>query len=280
MDGLEKEIQKVINQRNNSPVKDFSGYTPNEMTTILYDPFHENSPIQICKVEQEIYNQVPLLLQIKYLLKIIEEQGELKLTEYGNLPKKVVFEIYEQGFIKDYAIETGISKLHKEGSVPAIHLTKILVELSRMVKKRNNRLSLTKLGKEKIANNSFIFQDLFKNFTTRFNWAYFDAYSDLHAGQFGFGYTLALFSLYGRTPRSTDFYSEKYTTAFGNNVQPDTNRLFDASASAYEIRTFERFLDYFGFTEYDEGKKDVLVKASSTFFELINIRHPIMTKKT
>lgn len=118
---------------------------------------------------------MPLFNQVKFLFDIMKEQNEIKLTSKGFLPTKIVAQLYEQGYLKDYFIEKGISKLYKESDVPVIHLAKILVELSPLVKKRNNKLSLTKKGADAIKNNHLLFQDLFQTFTTKFNWVYFDA---------------------------------------------------------------------------------------------------------
>jgi len=272
MDNIEKYVIEAINNRNNEPVADFEGYSPNEMRFVLYDSFDSKSPIEILETTKNIYQNIPIFNQVKFLLDLINEKKELKLTNKGFLPTKIVAELYGKGFMKDYFIENGISKLYRESDVPSINLAKILVELSTLVKKRNNKLTLTKKGTEQIDKEHFIYQNIFKTFTEKFNWSYFDGFSNEEIGQFGFGFTLILLDKYGKEYRSTEFYADKYLKAFDFKAKNPELEFADNPKRAYIIRTFERFLDYFGFTEYDNDGKNLKVKKTKLFNELIKIR--------
>lgn len=59
--------------------------------------------------------------------------------------------------MKDYALERGIYKLYKESLVPSMYLPKILVELAILVKKRANKLSLTKIRTPQIDHSHLVF---------------------------------------------------------------------------------------------------------------------------
>ncbi|MEA1874087.1 MAG: hypothetical protein U9N51_06630 [Bacteroidota bacterium] len=112
------------------------------------------------------------------MLEIVNDRVELKLTAKGFLPTKIVSDIYNQKFIKDEMIESGIYKLYKETDSDSINLTRILLELSGLVKKRNNILSLTKKGKTEFNDNYKLLKSIFKTFGTKFNWAYYDGYGN------------------------------------------------------------------------------------------------------
>lgn len=272
MDNIEKYVIEAMNKKNNESIADFEGYSPNEMQYILYDVFNSKSPIETLKTKQSIYQNIPIFNQVKFLLDLINEKKELKLTNKGFLPTKIVAELYGKGFMKDYFIENGISKLYKESDVPTINLAKILVELSTLVKKRNNKLTLTKTGTEQIHKDHLVFQNIFETFTGKFNWSYFDGFSDEEIGQSGFGFTLILLDKYGEEFRNPEFYAEKYLTAFDFKAKNTVLEFADNPKRAYIIRTFERFLDYFGFTEYDNNEKNPKVKKTKIFNELIKIR--------
>jgi len=192
MDNIEKYVLEAINKKNNEPVADFEGYSSTEMQFILYNTFDSKSPVQILNASHNTFQNIPIFNQVKFLFNIINEQKELKLTNKGFLPTKIVAELYEKGYLKDYFIEKGISKLYKESDVPTINLAKILVELSTLVKKRNNKLTLTKKGVELIDNDNLLFQNIFETYTEKFNWSYFDGFSNEEIGQSGFGFTLIL----------------------------------------------------------------------------------------
>jgi len=272
MDNIEKYVIEAINKKNNEPVADFEGYSPTEMQFILYNTFDSKSPVQILNANHNTYQNVPIFNQVKFLFNLINEQKELKLTNKGFLPTKIVAELYGKGFLKDYFIEKGISKLYKESDVPTINLAKILVELSTLVKKRNNKLTLTKKGIEQIYNDNLLFQNIFKTFTEKFNWSYFDGFSNEEIGQSGFGLTLILLDKYGKEYRNPEFYADKYLKAFDFKSKNSELEFVDNPKTAYNIRTFERFLDYFGFTEYDNNEKNPKVRKTKIFNELIKIR--------
>jgi hypothetical protein len=228
------------------------------MQQVLYSSFSKDSPIQLQKLPDEEYQQIPMLNQVKYLTHLINRAGEIKLTGKGFLPTKMVADIYQQGFIKDELIESGINKLYKETDSMAINLTRILAELAGLTKKRNGKLSLTKSSEKYRSNNDKLLRLLLTTFATKFNWAYYDGYQENGIGQFGFGFTLILLSKYGDNKQPDSFYAEKYFNAFPQlleGVQPNYGTLEKYTANCYSIRTFDRFLEYFGLVRIDKERK-------------------------
>tara|TARA_R110002124_G_scaffold167270_3_gene334641 strand:+ start:83 stop:913 length:831 start_codon:yes stop_codon:yes gene_type:complete len=272
MDQIELLINETINNRNNQSIEDFEGYSPAEMHLILNETFGSNSPIELLKAEELHYQKIPMLNQVKFLLKLIEEQKELKLTSKGFLPTKIVSELYGKAYLKDPLIEMGITKLNKESDAPTIHLAKILLELSSLVKKRNNKLTLTKKGTEQIQNNHFIFQHIFETFSRKFNWSYFDGFGDNEIGQLGFGFTIILLDKYGNEFRNPEFYAEKYLKAFDFRAKFPEKGLLDKPKIAYIIRSFERFLNYFGLTEFENNQLNSNIKKTEIFNVFLKIR--------
>ena len=285
MDELQKHIDKIINEQNNLGLPEFEGYSPIEMQYILYDTFGENSPIQLLKLTEPGYQNIPILNQIKYLSKLIEKQGEIKLTNKGFLPTKIVSDIYKQGYIKDEFIESGISKLYKETDSISINLTRILIEISGLAKKRNKKLSLTKKGKSIIGNDFKMLLLILKTFGAKFNWAYYDGYGENNIGQLGFGFSLILLSKYGADKRTDKYYSGKYFKAFpkliSESLNPSFGTLEEYAGSCYSVRTFERFLKFFGLTKIESEKKlgaEKHVVKTELFDKLIKLRHATHAK--
>ena len=279
LEELQKRIDQIVNEQNNRGIPDFEGYSPAEMQYILYDTFGKNSPIQLLELSEPDYSNIPILKQIKYLLKIIDEKGELRLTAKGFLPTKIVSNIYDQGFIKDEMIESGISKLYKETDSMSINLTRILSELSGIIKKRNKKLSLTKKGKKELNDNRKLFENIITTFGTRFNWAYYDGYGDNQIGQLGFGFSLILISKYGMKKRDDLFYSKKYFSAFPMLIEQMGPLYFDSrqkgASDCYSLRTFDRFLDYFGVIKIESEKKwgsKKFIEKTELYDKLVKVR--------
>lgn len=278
LDDIRRKIETSINIYNTKPIDDFDGLSPADMRYVLYDPFSKESPLKFKNdIPDKILDQIPLLNQTEYLLHKIISLGEIKLTSTGSLPTTMVKELYNQGFIKDNAIEQGITKLYAETSCPPIQLTRIIVELSGMIKKRNGKIALTKTWKDRVISNKRqeILFLIFSTFSQKFNWSYFDGYPSQNTAQLGFAFSLYLISKYGNVERLDRFYSEKYLQAFpklqddfiDNSPFNADNRQFN---NCYSIRTFNRFLEYFNMIEsrterksYFDSKK--FIKKTSIF---------------
>ena len=280
LDELNRHLSEITNKENNKALTKFEGYSPIEMNTIIYDTFGTNSPIQLKRLTEIEYQSIPILNQIKYLLEIIQKQGELKLTSKGYLPTKIVADIYSKKFIVDKDVENGLIKLYKETDSISINITRILVEISGLAKKRNNKLSLTKLGEKNLSNNFTLLEIIFKTFGHKFNWAFYDLYTQMPLGQIGFGFTLILLSKYGNTKQPVMFYSEKYFAAFPQLViseeEPGYSSREIRSNNCYSIRSFDRFFDFFGLIIIEHGKSYLdpkQIDKSSLFDKLIKI-HP------
>lgn len=280
---LNQYFDHFFKKLNTSGIADFEDYSPAEMQSIFYSPFESGSPIRFNVLSETDYQAIPMLNQIKYLARIIEQQGEIKLTAKGFLPTKVVAELYRQGFLKDRAIELGISKLYKETDSSTISLPRILLELSGLVKKRNNKLSLTKKGQQVIQDDTKLLPLIFKIFAKKFNWAYYDGYDDNGVGQIGVGFTLILLSNYGKERKIDRFYADKYFRAFphlvGYGAKRSVEDLDRSLCRAYSLRTFDRFLKYFELITIEEEKKgwdeDKFIQVTALFDKLFDVRPPL-----
>ena len=277
---MEQELQKILDSytqiQNNKPIDDFEGYSATEMDYILYDTFGEKSPIKLLKMKESDYNSIPILNIIKYTCTLIENEGEIKLTQTGALSRRIVLDIYAKGFFKEDFIEKGYVKLLKEADSIIIHLCKNLILVSKLVKVRNNKISMTESGRKIIGNNHELLKLIFLTFGHRFNMAYYDLYGDNNIGNIGFGYSIFLVSRFGVVKRPGTYYSKKYFRAFPNllsSLVPNYYHSAESQAdSCYSLRTFERFFDYFGLINIKYSGKwhtDVSLIKTELFDKLI-----------
>jgi len=275
----EEEEQKNLNEigqiitymMNNRAVDDFDGYSPSEMEYILYDPFGKNSPVQFCEnIPDEVLDQIPILRMIEYLMNKIEETGELKLTKTGALPRNIVLDLYGR-YYKDEGIEKYGDPLYKESDSRSIHIARIILEISKLGKKLNNRLSLTKTGKNLKNNRKELFFEIFRTYTQKYNLAYLDGYENQQCGRLGYAFTLILLSKYGKNFKNVSFYSEKYQKAFPamiDSFESDYSTPEKMMMHCFEHRTFSKFLNFFNFVEIESKSHRSLqdrVKKSAIF---------------
>ncbi len=279
LEDLQKHIDQVMNEQNNSAIPDFEGYSPFEMHHILHFPFEADSPIILQRQADSDYLKCPMFNLVKYFLDLVKNKGEIKLTAKGFLPTKIVQDIYNQGFLEEYQFSSGISKLYKESDSLTVNLTRLLAELAGLTKKRNGKISLTKAGEKIATNNQKLFELIFKTMTQKFSWAFYDGYEDQQIGQFGFGFSLILLAKYGTEKRLDYFYSEKYFKAFPQffeSITPPYGKVEQYASNCYSVRTFERFMNYFGLVEIEkQGKmldrKKFIIK-NELFDKLIKVR--------
>lgn len=281
MEDLNQKMGEFSHTQNNSPRLDFEGYSSLEMHKILHFTFDADSPIRFNRLDSHAYAQIPILRQVKWLAEIIAQNGQIKLTTAGYLPIKIVQELYPLG-APDEMIENGISKLGKEMDCTPVHLVRLLTEVSGITKKRKGVLSLTSTGTKIIIDDSKLFESILKGFCQKFNWHYFDYYSDNEQsgtiGQLGFGFSLILLSKYGNTERSERYYADKYFKAFPmllETVQSTYGTVQDYCSNCYCLRTFERFLYHFGLVEIKKGKRilqeETYIKKTPLFDRLISL---------
>jgi len=255
---LKQQPDNFMEDINNLGIPEFEGYSPYEMQYILYAPFLEKSPVKLQQLNDEGYDEMPLFRQIMYVANMLAEKGQIKLTAKGFLPTKIVAEVYNHGNPKEKYIEIGLIKLYKERDSITVNLTRILLEMSGITKKRKGMLSLTKKGEKLLSDKPEFFKQIFSTFCTRFHWAYYDGYESSLIGQLGFAFSLILISKYGAKKRSVKFYADKYFAAFPKLLEEIKEREYtpiDRMATrCYSLRTFNRFLYFFGLVSIDETK--------------------------
>jgi hypothetical protein len=259
---LTEDVALNILLQNNTPLDEFIGFTASEIHYLLYDTFGDKSPVQFCdNIDDKTLDQIPIFRVVEEYLKIIQREKYIKLTPHGALPKKVIVELYAKNFLLDEFIENGTYKLSKEQDVIAISSARLAVELARLVKKSNGKITLTKKATKLLEKNNRleIFKQFFQAFTNKFNWGYNDGYPEQPIGQLGWAFSVILLDKFGDKPRSVEFYAQKYLFAFPNFIAFFDSNYSNAEKhffSCYGIRSFNRFFVWFGFLTAD--KKNLL----------------------
>ena len=271
MDEAQKHFQKIIDEQNKQALDDFDGLSPTEMHTIVHDPFSDESPLKLMKLKSKEYRKIPILNVVKAITTEIKAQSEIELTKVGNLPPKIVKKIYAQGFLKEDALESGITKLSNESDSISISLSKFLIDLAGISKIKKKKLSLTKKGAEIIEDDQRLFELIFKTYCEKFFWGYFDGSDSRDIGQMGFAFSIVLVAKYGNKHEEASFYADKYFKAFPQ-LKGDENIPHYASESmeeyCYKLRTFTRFMDFFGFIEISNKQNVMYISKSGIFDKL------------
>jgi hypothetical protein len=238
---------------NHIPIPDFDGFSPVEMHKIIYSPFDDDCPIKINILNSgTLINQSPILKIIIGFISNIGEAG-LKLTPKGNLPIKVMKDIYNLNVLPDEYIENDITHIRTETDWPVLHIVRIVLTMAGLIRVQKNKLLLTKKCENLRKGNNYseLFYTFMKTFTLEFSWAYNDRYANQDIGQIAFLYSLYLINKYGDEFRDLDYFTNRYFAAFPSMLSNPETELdkYSMRASSYNIRFIERFALWFGFVE-------------------------------
>lgn len=257
----QQDLESILFLVNNNPLDDFCGLSPNEVHSLLYDTFGDNSPLKIrADISNQAFDSIPFFRLTEEFLRIIQRDRFIKLTPLGALPKKTLHELYNLRLITEYVIELGISKLTREIDSAVLTSLHINTQLTGAIKKNNGKLTLTKQGEGLLQpeRRHELFRLTLQIFTDKFNWSYNDGYPEHPIGQLGWGFTVYLLFKFGSQPQAAQFYADKYLKAFPMFLRyflresPGTpQRDF---TNCYLIRTFDRFLEWFGFVDIEKQK--------------------------
>lgn len=254
------DIAVNILLRDDIPVDDFLGLIPTKFYYLLYDPFGNKSPVQLRDdIDDKTLNQIPLFRILEEYLKIIKRDKQIKLTPLGALPQKILVELYNKRFLLEELIERGTATIWRERDCIAIRSARLAAEYSGLVKKRNFKLTLTKLAIKLLETNKRlqIFKHFFLSFTGKFVWSFNDFYPQQPIGQLGWAFSIMMLNKFGSQPRMVDFYAYKYLKAFPDFItffQPDYSTPEKQFIHCYGLRTFKRFFLWFGFVTADMQK--------------------------
>jgi hypothetical protein len=242
------------------PMDDFEGRSSKEIHYLVYDPFCDNSPLNVSiAIDEFIIEEIPIIKLIRNYLELLAKNESFKLNKHGELPSKIVKSILEKDLLFN-EFEISILKINDKPFEPvSISCARIISELAGLAKIRKNEITFTKKGKRIMDNFSYneLFYEILLAYTTKFNWSYFDDFGDNDIGQFGFAYTLDLISKYGKIMHNYKFYSDKYRQAFGFTLLnpsegqvPEINEFYE---QCFINRTIERFLKWFGLVTFADG---------------------------
>lgn len=220
----EEEIMEVLQEMTDQIPKEelqsinegLSGLNLLQMKSLIEEPLSPRSSLIFAtELADELLDTSPYFLCAEYLLEEIKNQGELKLTATGNLPMKLIKRIYELGIVRNDGLDKGIHKVRPEHEMMEVHTVRLLLEIGKFIKKRNNKFSLTQNGKKFLASGrTAMFHRLVEIFISEFNLGFWDGYPDDIMLQHGAGFVLYLLGVHGGEAQPYSFYAQKYHEAF------------------------------------------------------------------
>ena len=77
MNEIKRILEQIKKAHNRKGRPEFEGYSPAEMHHIVYNTFGEGSPLHLAELPAEDYRKIPIWNQVRYLMKMIDREGEI-----------------------------------------------------------------------------------------------------------------------------------------------------------------------------------------------------------
>jgi hypothetical protein len=157
--------------------------------------------------------------------------------------------LYHQSFMQDRYAAYGQKKIYRETDSIRIFLPRAVLEITGIIKKRSNKLSITKNAKVLLADSHSLVNLMLRCFAQKFKWSSVDGYEMDLIGRIGFGFSIILLQKYGSEKRDDSFYSNKYFLAYPrllDFIYPKFGTVQAYATSCYVYRTFEVIMLHFG----------------------------------
>lgn len=244
-------IEHHTQQRNQAPVDEFHGLSPEQMHRILHFPFASPELIRFPEI-LDTSPKAPILTLFSLLAETIGEQG-LKPTAKGNLPQKFCREAALAYWGETtYRENTRLGGINREDDFPDLHITRLVAELAGLIRKHKGRFILGRDCRALLAGEgpAAIYPRLFRVYVEQFNWAYRDRRIELRFIQAAFLFTLYLLTRYGESWLPHEFYEDCFLRAFPmslDEVPPDL--VFtpeEVVRTCYTVRTLVHFSGFLG----------------------------------
>lgn len=249
-----------MSQRNQRPVDDFHGLSPEMMYNVLNQPF---SAPQLVTFPEKLDNlpEAPILSLFNLLVEAIGKEG-LKPTAKGNLPRNFCRQAAQAYFGEEvYKESTRYGQINKEEDFFELHVARLVAELAGLIRKYKGRFILSRDCRHLLATEgtTVIYPRLLRAYVEQFNWGYWDGYDEVPFIQHSFLFTLYLLSRYGDDWQSSGIYEDLVLNAF-----PMVINEFDGSAYTtpeqqfrlcYTLRALQRFVTFLGLAVVERAEK-------------------------
>ncbi len=248
-------LSEYTQERNRVLKDEFDGLSPEQMHRFLHFPFETPELVGFAS-RLDTSPEAPILTLFNLLVEGLGDQGA-KATSTGNLPRKLCRDI-----AMAYMGEEKYGKIYRYGELRSepeffdLHLTRLISGLSGFIRKNKGKFVVSSGCRKLMSKHGLagIYPRLFREFTTRYNWAYRDNWQQVPLIQHSFLFTLHLLNRHGSDWQSNLFYEDWFIRAFPSILQEVSpiGEYYSAEQvlrRCYSLRCLESFAGFLGLVE-------------------------------
>ncbi len=251
-------LTEHMERRNRGPRDTFDGLSADQMHRFLYFSF-ETPELVSFPSRLDVSPEAPILTLFNLLVEALGDQG-VKATSTGNLPRKLCRDIAMAYMGEEkYGEICRYGELRSEPEFFDLHVTRLVSGLSGLIRKYKGKFVVgggcrKLMSKDGLAS---IYPKLFREFVTKYNWAYRDSWQPVPLIQQSFLFTLYLLKRHGGDWQSSGFYEDWFLRAFpavSQEVSP-VGEYYSAEQRLrrfYSLRCLDSFARFLGLVEIQQ----------------------------
>lgn len=248
-------LSQHMQRRNQAPKDDFDGLSPEQMHRFLHFPF-ETPHLVSFPPRLDVVPEAPILALFGLLIESIGNEG-VKATSTGNLPRNMCRDIAmaylgEEKYQEYYRY----GELRSEPEFFDLHVTRLVSGLCGFARKYKGKFIVSGESRKLMSKHGLagIYPRLFREFATRYNWAYRDSWQQIPLVQQSFLFTLYLLDKHGTEWQSSRFYEDCFLRAFPTVMQEVSpmGEYFSQEQilrGSYSLRCLDSFAGFLGLVE-------------------------------
>jgi hypothetical protein len=263
LDDLQAQVQSFYQQRNQAPLNDFQGLSPEQMYRMLYFPFDTPRLVSFPQV-LPTKTSAPAINLFSLLAEAIGQKG-VKSTATGNLPRNLCREAAQAFWGQEkYRDRTKYGGINTETDFFELHTMRLTATIAGLIRKYRSRFVLTKKCSVMLADHGMdgIYPLLLAAYVRKFNWAYRDGYPELGFIQQSFLFSLYLLFQHGADWHPNTFYEDCFLRAFPavlKNIESHPiSSPEETVRSCYRWRCLVNFAGFFGLAQVEPVSEDIL----------------------
>ena len=258
-------LDQITQQQNRQRLEEFHGLSPEQMYQMLNFPFASPELVRFPEV-LDTNPTAPILTLFELLTNAIGDHG-LKPTVKGNLLRNFCREAARAYWGEQrYQENTRYGGINQEEDFADLHITRLVAELARLIRKYKGRFILSRECRRLLADDGWavIYPRLFRVYVEGFNWAFRDSYPELRFIQSAFLFTLYLLTRHGDTWKPQVFYEDAFLRAFpmlSDEVPP--SQVFSPDETVrrcYTWRTLVHFVGFLGLATVEPASDELLCR--------------------
>jgi len=205
IDEANEMLNEVLQKHNSRPRPEFGGLSPEQLLTLVHGEWGgPESPVRLNEaIPFSRLQEAPFFLKARILLQAVADADGVKATAAGNLNRKFVLMMLDAMGPPHWSFEIarGSFKAAKEQDFSFLHITRVVLELARLIRRTKGVFRVTKKGRSLLSEAAAgkLYALLFKTHFRKLNLAYLDWLPETPSLQYTVAFSLLMVARHAAT---------------------------------------------------------------------------------